>query len=124
MMRKSYRLKRRESARKDDAAAVAAVAAVRPAARYEFFTPERYAAVPALTGLDADHSFIHKTHMNILFLTIKLSIAAAARLQKPPLADEHGQGQPDGIEHAVNRQTVRGYRRHPPLRRPHPDENR
>ena len=53
----------------DDAAAVAAVAAVRPAAGYEFFTPERHAAVPALTGLDADYSFIHKTHMSILFLT-------------------------------------------------------
>ena len=53
----------------DDAAAVAAVAAVRPAAGYEFFTPERHAAVPALAGLDADYSFIHKTHMSILFLT-------------------------------------------------------
>lgn len=68
-MRKSYRLKKARIGAQDDAAAVAAVAAVRPAAGYEFFTPERHAAVPALAGLDADYSFIHKTHMSILFLT-------------------------------------------------------
>ena len=39
-----------------------AVAAVRPAAGHELFTPERHAAVAALAGPDLDSSFVHKTH--------------------------------------------------------------
>ena len=41
-----------------DAAAVAAVAAVRPAARDEFLAPERGDAVPALAGMDLKSDFV------------------------------------------------------------------
>ena len=47
-----------------------------------------------------------------------------AQPRKPFFAAEHGQGQPGRIDHAVNRQAVRGYRWYAPLRRPRPDEKR
>ena len=44
----------------NDVASGAAVAAVRAAARHEFFTVKAAAAVAAVTGLDRDDRFIHK----------------------------------------------------------------
>ena len=45
-----------------DAAAMAAVAARRPAARHEFFAAERDAAVSAVAGLHVDFGFINEHH--------------------------------------------------------------
>ena len=43
-----------------DVAALAAIAARRPAARHEFLPPERHAAVAAIPGLDSNFGFIDK----------------------------------------------------------------
>ena len=49
-----------------DAAAVAAVAAVRPAARNELLAPEAHAAAAAGAGLDANVGFIDEFHASAL----------------------------------------------------------
>jgi hypothetical protein len=48
----------------EDAAAVAAVAAVGPAKRNEFFAPETHAAAAAVAGVDGDLGFVDEFHLN------------------------------------------------------------
>jgi hypothetical protein len=45
-----------------NAAAIAAITAIRPAAWNEFFAPKRQRAVAAGTGFDSDGSFINEFH--------------------------------------------------------------
>ena len=48
-----------------DAAAIAAVAAGRPAARHEFFAAKRDASIAAIAGLHVDFRFVDKYHGGI-----------------------------------------------------------
>ena len=49
----------------DHVAALAAVAAIRPAILDEFFTPERYAAVAAVAGADIDLGLVEEFHLGV-----------------------------------------------------------
>ncbi len=72
----------------DDGAAVAAVAAVRPARRDVFFTVERHRPVAAVSGLDVDFYFIDKHGINLHFRTGRYRAAAMASVvtKEPPAA--------------------------------------
>jgi hypothetical protein len=47
---------------RDYVAAVAAIAAVRPAARDKLFTPKADAAAPSIAGFDFDRGFVNELH--------------------------------------------------------------
>ena len=63
-----------------DAAAVAAVAAIRPAEGHELLAPETHAAASAVTGLDFDACFIDEFH----------GLSGAARHSNEKPGDEPG----------------------------------
>jgi hypothetical protein len=49
----------------DDIAAMTAIAARRPAPRYEFFAAESHAAVAAVARLDSDYRFINEHAVSV-----------------------------------------------------------
>jgi hypothetical protein len=64
-----------------NAAAAAAIAAVRAATRDEFLAPETRDAVPAFSGVDFDVGFVDKFHIQTILATAtqrKSKITAAA----------------------------------------------
>ena len=64
-------------------AAVAAVAAVRPAERDEFLAPERQRAVAAATGLHAYADFVDELHMSFCRKDAKTRRKEGQNMQKP-----------------------------------------
>ncbi|GAA4799295.1 hypothetical protein GCM10025785_22490 [Corynebacterium canis] len=54
----------------NNVAAVSAVAAVRPAERFEFFPMDGGAAVPAVTGRQVEHNAVNKARHELPYFSI------------------------------------------------------